>query len=38
VLGTILNDFDAAKEGKARYYGSYYAYRQDARVATGAGK
>jgi polysaccharide biosynthesis transport protein len=38
VLGTILNDFDAGKEGKTRYYGSYYAYRQDARTSSGAGK
>jgi polysaccharide biosynthesis transport protein len=26
VIGTILNDFDPTKEGKARYYNSYYQY------------
>jgi polysaccharide biosynthesis transport protein len=32
VIGTILNDFDPQKEGKAQYYGSYYAYRQQTRT------
>ncbi len=26
VIGTILNDFDPQKEGKAKYYESYYMY------------
>ena len=26
VIGTILNDFDPAKEGKSQYYKSYYQY------------
>jgi succinoglycan biosynthesis transport protein ExoP len=36
VLGTILNDFSPDKEGKSNYYGSYYAYQQDARAASGS--
>jgi polysaccharide biosynthesis transport protein len=32
VIGTILNDFDPQKEGKAQYYGSYYAYRRQSRT------
>jgi polysaccharide biosynthesis transport protein len=32
VIGTILNDFDPQKEGKAQYYGSYYAYRKQSRT------
>jgi succinoglycan biosynthesis transport protein ExoP len=31
VVGTILNDFDPFKEGDARYYNSYYAYREASR-------
>jgi capsular exopolysaccharide synthesis family protein len=30
VLGTILNDFDPAKEGQRSYYRSYYRYQEDA--------
>ncbi len=33
VIGTILNDFDPAKEGRARYYNSYYQYT-DQSTAT----
>ncbi|MCU1323869.1 MAG: lipopolysaccharide biosynthesis [Acidobacteriaceae bacterium] len=28
LIGTILNDFDPIREGKASYYDSYYRYRQ----------
>ena len=31
VIGTILNDFDPTKEGKARYYSSYYQYADLAK-------
>jgi hypothetical protein len=27
-VGTILNDFDPANEGRYGYYKSYYAYQQ----------
>ena len=39
VVGTILNDFDAAREGKSGYYASYYAYSGDdhATAANGPG-
>lgn len=37
VVGTILNDFDPFKEGDARYYNSYYAYREASRTKA-AGK
>ena len=30
VMGTILNDFDAAREGRGDYYKSYYRYAQQA--------
>jgi capsular exopolysaccharide synthesis family protein len=33
VVGTILNDFDAAREGKSGYYASYYAYSGDRHAA-----
>ncbi len=32
VIGTILNDFDPSKEGKARYYNSYYQYADLSRA------
>jgi capsular exopolysaccharide synthesis family protein len=34
VIGTILNDFDPTKEGKARYYNSYYDYTDLSQAAT----
>jgi polysaccharide biosynthesis transport protein len=37
VIGTILNDFDPAKEGRARYYNSYYEYQDIAAEPAGAG-
>ncbi len=30
VIGTILNDFDPSKEGRAAYYNSYYQYQDIA--------
>ena len=38
LVGTILNDFDPAREGQANYYSSYYRYakqREPERVAAG---
>ena len=32
VIGTILNDFDPSKEGKGRYYNSYYQYADLSRA------
>lgn len=32
VLGTILNGFNPAREGKAKYYDSYYRYKQVAEA------
>jgi capsular exopolysaccharide synthesis family protein len=29
LVGTILNDFDPVKEGKSKYYESYYRYREN---------
>jgi succinoglycan biosynthesis transport protein ExoP len=30
VIGTVLNDFNPAKEGQSNYYKSYYAYQQES--------
>ena len=38
VIGTILNDFDPTKEGKARYYNSYYQYADLANAPAGEPK
>ncbi len=38
VIGTILNDFDPAREGKAQYYNSYYQYAGLAQEPTGESK
>ena len=38
VIGTILNDFDAQKEGYPKYYGSYYEYRDLTRESAGVAK
>ena len=38
VIGTILNDFDPAKEGRARYYQSYYQYADLSQSAAGESK
>ena len=32
ILGTILNDFNPAREGKGQYYESYYRYSQAAEA------
>ena len=38
LVGTILNDFDPAAEGKPDYYSSYYRYgKQDSAEEVGAG-
>ena len=33
ILGTILNDFDAAREGRGDYYTSYYRYARESASA-----
>lgn len=33
VIGTILNDFDPSKEGRARYYNSYYQYADMSKAS-----
>jgi Mrp family chromosome partitioning ATPase len=32
LMGTILNDFDPAKQGKSGYYESYARYQQDVET------
>ena len=32
LIGTILNDFDPAREGKGSYYESYYRYKKQAEA------
>jgi polysaccharide biosynthesis transport protein len=38
VIGTILNDFDPAKEGRSRYYNSYYQYTDLSKTAAAESK
>ncbi len=38
VIGTILNDFDPTKEGRGRYYNSYYQYADLANAPAGEAK
>ena len=37
VVGTILNDFNPAREGKSGYYQSYYRYSEEIEATEGAG-
>ena len=36
ILGSILNDFDAEREGRSDYYESYYRYMQQQSAVLGA--
>ncbi len=38
VIGTILNDFDPSKEGRAHYYQSYYQYAELSKEPAGEPK
>lgn len=38
VIGTILNDFDPTKEGRGRYYNSYYQYADLVNAPAGEPK
>ena len=37
LIGTILNDFNPAREGQSGYYQSYYRYKEEIEAAEAAG-
>ena len=37
LVGTILNDFNPAREGRSGYYQSYYRYKEEIEAAETAG-